>query len=116
MSDQDAPAELAVSGRRLWSAVTADYELEVHELLLLEQACRAADQLDRLAEEAAGQPVTVTNVKGDRVTHPAIVESRQQGLALSRLLASLRLPSGDESERPQRRGGARGSYGVRSVS
>ena len=90
--------------------------MDVHEQLLLEQACRTADHLERLAEEAAGQPTTMTNQKGDKIANPSLVEFRQQSLALSRLLASLRLPSGEEDGRPQRRGASRGSYGVRNVS
>ena len=110
------PDGLADAGRRLWTSVVTDYELDVHELLLLQQACRCADTLDRLAAVAADSPVTVHNVKGDEVPHPTLTESRQQALTLARLLASLRLPSGEESDRPQRRGAARGTYGVRSVA
>jgi hypothetical protein len=63
--------------------------------------------------------VTTINARGDKVAHPALIEARQQALVLSRLIASLRLPSGDVDEdlkRPQRRGASRGSYGVRAVS
>jgi hypothetical protein len=110
------PKGLAATGRRLWKSVLDTYELDQHEELLLLQACRTADRLDRLDAEASTAPVTVTNYKGDQVPHPALTESRQQALTLARLLASLRLPSGDEQERPQRRGATRGPYGVRSVS
>ena len=113
------PDGLGASGARLWRSISDDYDLDVHEQLLLLQACRCADRLDELAAEALKSPVTVINMKGDRITHPAIVESRQQAIVLSRLVASLRLPSGeteDDLVRPQRRGGARGSYGLRGVS
>lgn len=110
---------LGATGRRLWRAVVADYELDVHEEILLLQACRTCDRLDELATEAANNDITVINTKGDRIAHPAIVESRQQSIVLSRLLASLRLPSGETSDgqlvRPQRRGASRGSYGLRPV-
>jgi hypothetical protein len=98
-------------------SILADFDLETYEELLLLQACRCADRLDRLALEAASNDVTVVNMKGDQVSHPALVESRQQSITLSRLLASLRLPSGEESgeRRPQRRGAARGAYGIRGV-
>jgi hypothetical protein len=109
----EAPAELGVSGRRLWDAALSDQEFDVHEELLLMEACRTADLLDRLAAEAAAGELTVTNQKGDRIANPVVVEARQQKLVLARLLASLRLPSGEAGERPQRRGAARGSYGVR---
>lgn len=108
----DPPAELKVSGRRLWASIAEDFELDVHEEFLLLQACRCADNLDRLAVEAAKSDVTVINTRGDQVAHPALVESRQQSRNLSQLIASLRLPSGEEASRPQRRGASRGSYGL----
>ncbi|WP_223277640.1 hypothetical protein [Janibacter sp. YB324] len=116
MTTKKAPSGLQSAGKRLWWSVVDDYELDVHEEILLLQACRCADRLDTLAKEAT--TATITNTKGDVVAHPALVESRQQSITLSRLLASMRLPSGDEGEQPQRpprRGGARGSYGVRGV-
>jgi hypothetical protein len=113
-----APAGLAVAGQKLWRSVTDLYDLEVYEELLLLQGCRCADQLDRLAAEAALGSVTVTNYKGDQVAHPALTEGRQQAIMLSRLLASLRLPSGEEfgDVRPQRQGGSRGAYGIRGIA
>ncbi len=111
------PVGLKAAGRRLWTAALADYEFDVHEELL--QACRCADRLDRLAVEAEGNPVTVVNAKGEQVPHPALTESRQQSITLTHQLAALRLPAGEdggELSRPQRRGGARGAYGVRAVS
>jgi hypothetical protein len=111
------PAGLGPAGSRLWTSVTSNYDLEVYEELLLTQAARCADRLDELA--AAGTAPTLTTVKGDVAPHPALVESRAQSLVLARLLASLRLPSGEVADgsliRPQRRGGARGTYGIRSV-
>jgi hypothetical protein len=110
------PGGLADSGTRLWESVADGYDLDVHEQLLLLQACRTADLLDRLAEESGRGRLTVKNAKGEEVTNPVITEHRQQSLVLARLLASLRMPSGEEDERPQRRGAARGSYGVRRVA
>lgn len=99
----------------MWRAAVADYDLDQHELLLLVQACRVADTLDRLAAEAEGAPLTITNFKGDPVANPLLTEARQQGIVLARLLAALRLPSGEEEGRPQRRGGARGAYTPRRL-
>ncbi|MGW3727316.1 hypothetical protein [Streptomyces sp. NPDC000851] len=110
------PDGLDESGTRLWESVTDGFELDVHEQLLLLQACRTADLLDRLSAEAARGRLTVRNAKGEEVTNPVITEHRQQSLVLARLLASLRMPSGEEDERPQRRGAARGTYGVRPVA
>lgn len=113
------PPGLKTAGRALWRDVLASYDLDVHEELLLLQACRTADRLDRLEVEASAGPVTVTNYRGDQVPNPAITESRQQSITLARLLAALRLPAGEDGGqlvRPQRRGAPRGVYGVRAVS
>lgn len=116
-----APKGLNVSGRALWRSVLSEYELDQHELLLLKEAARCADRLDRLEAASAAGPITTTNRHGDEVVHPCLVEARQASLTMARLLSSLRLPSGDEADsRPQRRGGARGVYrrqsGLRSVT
>lgn len=124
MSGKQPPKGTAAGGRRLWRSVMDFLDLDPHEELLLIQAVRCVDRLDAMAAELETSPLTVTNSKGDQVAHPLLVESRQQSLLLARLVASLRLPSGlapgiadDESdlERPQRRGAARGSYGLRSI-
>jgi hypothetical protein len=107
-----APKGLQSAGRRLWRAILADYELDQHEMLLLVQACRTADILDRLADAAEDAPLTVNNFRGDPVANPLLTEQRQQSIVLARLLAALRLPTGedDTERRPQRRGGVRGVY------
>jgi len=106
------PKGTAVSGRALWRDVLGKYELEEHEMALLREAVRTVDDLDALTEVVAREGVTL----GAKV-HPALVEARQLRIALARLIAALRLPSGDEDDqaagrRPQRRVGARGVYAV----
>jgi hypothetical protein len=103
---QTCPRGLKTGGKRLWTAVTAKWELERHEAELLTRACRTVDLLDRLAAAAADAPLTV-----DGRANPVLVEHRQQSIALARLLAALRLPE-DAEVRPQRRTGARGVYMV----
>jgi hypothetical protein len=48
MATQDKPPApprgLDASGRRLWKSVVTDYDLDVHEQLLLVQACRCVDR------------------------------------------------------------------------
>jgi hypothetical protein len=99
--------------------VTGSYDIDQHEVALLTQACRTVDRLEDIAAALEAAPLTTTNARGDLVAHPLLVEQRQQGIALSRLLASLRLPSGETEDgqlvRPQRRGAARGSYGIRGA-
>lgn len=95
MAAAKTPQGLRTSGRRLWRACQEAYDFDVHEELLLLQACRTADRLDVLTAEADANPPTVVNARGDQVPHPAVTESRQQALTLARLLASLRLPAGE---------------------
>jgi hypothetical protein len=109
------PKGLGSAGRRLWRAVLTDFQLDEHEMALLVLACRTADRLEDIAVGLVGAPLTVSNFRGDPIAHPLLNEQRQQSLTLARLLASLRLPAGDEAERPQRRGAARGSYGIRGA-
>ena len=121
-ADPDAgpppPDGLKAAGRVLWSSVMDGWDIDAWEKLLLLQACRCVDRLDDLAEAAAASAALVTNAKGEMAPHPAIVEARQQSIVLTRLLASMRLPVGDEDDltRPQRRGAARGAYAARTVA
>lgn len=102
-----APRGLSRDGRSLWGSITDVYDLERHELAVLEQAARVADRVAAL--DAIVDTEGVIEPQTGRA-HPALVESRQQRLALARLLSALRLP--DRADvRPQRRG-MRGVYNV----
>ncbi|MFN8585971.1 MAG: terminase [Dehalococcoidia bacterium] len=104
-----APAGLKASGRRLWRSVVGPWELDEHEAQLLLEACRTADQLDELFAVVNEHGATLP----DGRVRPALTESRQLRLVLARLVASLRLPEGDQDDltgRPQRRGAARRPY------
>ncbi len=115
-----APVGAGPAGRRLWSSVIEDYDLDEHETALLVEAVRTLDLLADLEVVIKRDGPLVDSPQGLKA-HPAVVEARQQRIVFARLLAALRLPSGDEhtkaaGSRPQRRVGVRGAYGVRSVS
>lgn len=114
-----APRDLQAAGKRLWKSVLTDLDLDEHEIALLRAACRTADRLEAIGEALADAPLTVANFKGDEVANPLLVEQRQQAQSLAKTLASLRLPTGltssGEMVRPQRRGAARGAYGIKGV-
>lgn len=102
------------SGRRLWNAVQADFELGEHESALLTAMCRQVDRLDELEALIAEQGLLVTG-HGTTKMHPAVVEARQSAIAVARIAAALPLPAGDEAEDAQpgqRRAGARGVYQI----
>jgi len=66
-------------------------------------ACLTADRVARLEALAAEVEPVVPNEKGTLVTHPALVEVRQQSTLLARLVTSLRLPDPRTGKRPQAR-------------
>lgn len=120
MSDQNPPEPPSGAGPRaaaLWADVVGAWELDEHELILLDEAVRTVDMLDRLADIVAAEGEMVATVAGGTKMHPALVESRQLRIVLARLLAAVRIP--DESSgtdgRAQRRVGVRGVYGLRAV-
>lgn len=106
-------------GRRLWDSIVSAFDLDEHELALLTEAARTVDLLALLDAAARQDGPLQESPQGTRA-HPAVVEARQQRIALARLLAALRLPSGEvgdqqASARPQRRVGVRGTYGIRGA-
>lgn len=108
-----APEDTGPAGARLWNSVVEAFELDEHELALLIEAVRTVDLLDELDDVVKREGAIVESPQG-RKANPAAVEARQQRIALARILAALRLPSGDSEDesRPQRRAGARGVYGI----
>src|SRR5688572_15799259 len=112
-SPEPAPADTGPAGRRLWDAITRDYELEEHELSLLRQAVRVIDTCTDLQAMLDRDGLLL----GERI-HPASAELRQQRLLLGRLIVALRVPSGDtggeDAPRTQYRG-LRGPYAPRGL-
>jgi hypothetical protein len=91
-----APRGLGRRGRQLWHDVLAQYELDARELAILEQACRAADRVERLETELAGAPSVVPGSKEQPVAHPLWMALRAQVDTLGRLLDKLK----PEAEKP----------------
>ncbi len=89
------------------------FDLDPHELVLLESAARTADLIADLQAVVDSEGPMV-----DGKPNPAAVEARMQRLTLGRLLAGLRIPvDGDRSHQPrQQHRGPRGWYGPRAVS
>lgn len=118
---QQAPKGLGGRGRRLWREITEAHELDPMQRVLLEEACRCADRLDRLEEKLSGREDAWAHLVsradlGDEDSRVielridgALSEARQQQNVFKQLLASLRLPDASGA-RPQQRGGGRGSY------
>lgn len=111
------PAGLKRSGRALWRAVLADYDLDEHETTLLREACRTADSLDDLQALLDAEGLMGETSQGPRV-HPALVELRQQRITFARLLSALRIPASSEAAtgRTAPPPGVRGVYSIGAVS
>ena len=110
---EPAPEDAGPDGRRLWEAISREFQLEEHELVLLRQAVRVADTCTDLQAMLDRDGLLVR----DRI-HPASVELRQQRLLLGRLIVALRVPSedtgGEGAPRTQYRG-LRGPYAPRGL-
>jgi hypothetical protein len=91
------PTGLKAQGKRLWAAVATKYVLTPAELEMLAQACRTADELDRL-ERAVRQlsELTVRGSTGQPKAHPLLEEVRRHRVLLERLTSALCLPNEDE--------------------
>lgn len=113
------PPETGPSGLRLWREVLSEYEFDEHEMALFREMVRTVDMLDALAEQVRADGLMVAGPGLTKRVHPAAIEARQQKIALARLSAALRLPTGEEGDHQagarQRRVGVRGVYGVRGA-
>lgn len=107
------PAGLRAPGKRLWLAVTSEFDLAEHEAAQLEQACRIRDVIEQLRKRVEDDGLMIDSSQGARL-HPGVAEVRQQQLALARLLATLGVPALTEDDLPASRG-VRGVYTGRGV-
>lgn len=104
--DVRPPTGLKAPGKRLWAAVAGLYVLTPAELAMLEQACRTADELDRLERAVRALPdLVVTGSMGQPRMHPLLSELRAHRVLLERLTTALNLP--DEWEESGLRAGQR---------
>ena len=115
MSIPRPPKGAGTAGRKLWRAVLGEYELEQHEVALVTALVRQVDRLDALEDLITAEGLMLTG-HGTQKVHPAVVEARQSAIAVARIAAALRLPSGEQEDgedgRPQRRGAVRGVYQI----
>lgn len=112
MSAPRPPVGLKASGRALWRAAMGEYEMAAHETAVLREACRTADSCDDLQALLDLEGIVSESSQGTRV-HPALVELRQQRIALARLFAALQIPAEGDGRLAARP--LRGVYGLRSA-
>ena len=91
------PTGLKTPGKQLWDAVINKYVLTASEIEMLGQACRTADELDRLEKAVRALPdLTTTGSTGQLKPHPLLGEVRAHRQLLERLTAALNLPDDDQ--------------------
>jgi hypothetical protein len=97
---EGAPAGLRAAGTALWQRITAEYDFTgaPERLVLLEEACRCADMVQRLSQIVDGaEDLRVRGSQGQPVTLPEIPELRQHRAQLMSLIKALGCPD-DESD------------------
>ena len=91
------PTGLKTPGKRLWLSVATKYVLTAAETEMLGQACRTADESDRLERAVRALPELVTTGStGQLKPHPLLAEVRAHRLLLERLTTALNLPDDTE--------------------
>lgn len=91
------PPRLGAAGRRLWRSIVADFDLRPDELIVLEKACRTADDADRLDQAVSEAPLLVAGSMGQEREHPLLAQSRQTRALLAALLKQLRLDAAEDA-------------------
>lgn len=78
------------AGAALWVAIAAAYQVDSSNEILVVQACRIADQAERVNDALRdGSPLMVENHRGDLVASPLVVELRNLASTLKQLFAAL---------------------------
>lgn len=122
MAAPKAPSGLASRGRRLWREMHEASDFNPAETVLLHEACRITDRLDRLdAVLSGGEFLDVgQDADGEYVLRVdgALGAASRDANVLKQLVASLRLPDEASGKRPQFRGprGVQQPSKARSVS
>ena len=86
----EVPVEgLGDAGQELWASIHAERSVSGPHKPLVLNACRIADNLERISGELAVSGLTTVNARGDVVANPLLVEHRQQLATMRQVLQSL---------------------------
>lgn len=104
MREIDAP-QFDAGGTQLWEGLTKDGPLAPAERVLIVEACRIVDRLDKLDALIAGdaeQWIDIIETRGNPevaevVINKPLAEARQQALALKQIFTELRQLRGSSS-------------------
>jgi phage terminase small subunit len=117
LTPEKPPSHLRSAGRRLWAALTAEFEFSPAETALLVVACEQIDLQDQARKLIRRDGLTVENARTGAVKeNPACATQRQCARLLGSLLRQLDVPTGDETPSYTPRSGKRGLSGRRAAS
>ena len=85
MTTPRVPPGLGPRGRRLYRDLRAGFDFDAGESVVLNEACRTADLVDRLASRLAAEELIVDGSRGQSVLNPIAAELRLQRDLLGRL-------------------------------
>lgn len=100
-ADDGMPAGLRDAGSALWQRITAEYDFAAapERLVLLEEACRCADMVERLQKIVdSADDLRVRGSQGQPVALPEIPELRQHRAQLMGLIKALGCPDEEPGE------------------
>jgi len=92
MTAPTPPRNLGERGQALWDSIVPAYELRPDEIVVLVDACREADLIERLHDELAVASLVTHGSMGQEVASPFVSEIRQHRTVLAGLLAKLKIP------------------------
>ncbi len=90
-----APPALGPRGRKAWRAIAATYELRLDEMLILEEACRTLDDVERLRVALVDADLVVRGSAGQPAANPLLAELRQSRSLLAQHSRQLGFPDVD---------------------
>lgn len=108
------PADLRERGLEFWAKVTEEVKLDASGLVLLGEACRVIDRLDRLSDALNGagrdwlkiadevEEIGRDKVKVQVVVDGLLSEARQQQLAFKSLMAQMKLGNSSDKGTQQK--------------
>ncbi|ALI28382.1 hypothetical protein XA26_45820 [Mycolicibacterium fortuitum] len=95
-----APAGLGRRGKALWTELHTEFDFagEPHRRVLVEDACREADLIDRLQRAVTSHDLRVRGSQAQPVIAPEVSELRLHRKALADILRALALPDAEDDD------------------
>jgi P27 family predicted phage terminase small subunit len=101
LTNQKMPAHLKAAGKKLWKHVSETFELEEHDLVLLESLCQTLDRKNQAENDLRDHgSLTFKNRHDELKPHPAIQIIRDCNILIARMRRELALSEDPPDNRP----------------